>query len=49
MKYHISWLESAINAFKNCYETQTLEGDMTIEEFIKAFQAKELKKVIKLD
>ena len=48
MNYHISWLESSVNAFKDCYGSQMISGDMTIEEFIKAFQADELKKVVKL-
>jgi len=49
MNYHISWLEAAIKEFKNCYDNHMIGGDITIEEFIKAFQQKDLDKVIKLD
>ena len=49
MIYHISWLELAIKKFKECYDVHAIGGDMTIEEFIKAFQQEELDKVIKLE
>jgi hypothetical protein len=46
--YQISWLESAIVELRKSNKIDVVNGDMTIEEFIKAFQDKELEKVIKL-
>ena len=48
MNYHISWLESAIVKLKKSnIKVNAVNGDMTIEEFIKEFQQEELDKVVK--
>lgn len=48
--YHLSWLEIALNHFKQQgYEVHSINGDMTMDEFIKKWAAEELSKVIKLD
>lgn len=44
MTYHISWLKKAINN----YEDSSINGNMTIDEFIKTWCSEELEKVIEL-
>jgi len=49
MIYHISWLESAIMKLReDNTKVSTVNGDMTIDEFIREFCGEELDKVIKL-
>ena len=50
MIYHVSWLEQAIVKFReDNNKVSSVNGDMTIEEFIREFCGKELGKVIKLE
>jgi hypothetical protein len=48
--YHLSWLEIALNHFKQqSKEVHSVNSDMTMGEFIKKWAGEELSKVIKLD
>jgi len=47
--YHISWLELAIQKLKESEETSSVNGDMTIEEFLQKYIGDELDSVIKLE
>jgi len=48
MFYHISWLECAIVKLReDNIKTSSVNGDMTIEEFIRELYGDELDKVIK--
>jgi len=50
MNYHISWLECAIVRLReDNTKVSAVNGDMTIEEFIREFCGEELGKVIKLE
>jgi len=45
--YHLSWLEIAVNNFKNNKDVvHTVEGDMTIKIFIKKWAKMELSKIV---
>ena len=35
--YHISWLEMALNCFKESQKIKSINGNMTIDEFIKKY------------
>jgi len=48
MIYHISWLESAIEELRKSDLSSTVNGNMTIEEFIREFMSEELDSAIKL-
>ena len=48
MIYHISWLESAIVGLREDNENvSSVNGDMTIDEFIREYCGEELDKVVK--
>jgi hypothetical protein len=48
--YHLSWLEIALNNFKQQHnEVHSINGDMTMDEFIQKWAGEELSKVIKVD
>ena len=49
MNYHVSWLERTIMELRKSNKINVVNGDMTIEEFIKEFQKKDLDKVIKVE
>ena len=50
MNYHVSWLECAIVRLReDNTKVSAVNGDMTIEEFIREFCGEELGKVIKLE
>lgn len=49
MNYSIDWLESAIVELKKSDKVNAVNGDMTIEEFIKEWESEELDKVVKAD
>jgi len=47
--YHISWIELAIKKLKESnIEVNSINGDMTIEEFLLKYVEEELDNVIKL-
>jgi len=48
MIYHISWLESAIEELRKSDLPSNVNGDLTVEEFIREFMSEELDRVIKL-
>jgi len=48
MIYHISWLESAIEELRKSDKIDVVNGDLTIEEFIREFMSEELDSAIKL-
>ena len=49
MYYHLSWLEIAIENFKNDYtEVHSINGNMTLQEFIEKWASKELQKCINI-
>lgn len=45
--YHVSWLEVALENFKNQYDVvHTVKGNTTMKEFIKRWAKDELSKVV---
>lgn len=44
--YHISWLETAIREFKKRKEFNTVDGSMTISEFIEYHNVDKDKEII---
>lgn len=49
MIYHLSWLEQAVIKFKEEDFIHSVDGNMTIEEFINLTRDIESEKVYKLD
>lgn len=49
MKYHISWLEVAVNKAKENNYPSVVDGDMTINEFLHLVICEDLQKMIKVD